>query len=377
MKIVIDCRMYGLEHAGIGRYVENLVRELSKRQRQSRGKGFELVLFFRRKDKKRLTIEPFDHLTIIEADYPHYSLREQIFLPWILYRAKCDLVHFPHFNVPIFYPGKYVVTIHDLIKHASRGRETTTKAPLLYWLKYLGYRVVFWNAVKRAKKILVPSEWVKNELIKQYHLEPAKVVVTYEGVDEKLRIANCELRIKNAILEKYKIKKPFVVYTGSLYPHKNIERLIKATKSLNLSLVIVCSRNVFWERIRKRVEELGAEKFVNLVGFVPDEELVKIYQEAVALVQPSLMEGFDLTVVEAMTAGLPVIVSDIPVHREICGQAALYFDPKSIDDISSKLELVSRDLNLRNKLRDFGFNQAKKYDWKKTVRQTLKVYQST
>lgn len=372
MKIGIDCRMYGLKHAGIGRYVENLVRELSKRQ--SRDKDFELVLFFRRKDKRRLTI--------IEADFPHYSFREQILLPLQLIKLKLDLVHFPHFNVPILYFGKYVVTIHDLIKHGSRGRETTTKTPLFYWFKYLGYQLVFWNAVKRAKKILVPSEWVKGELVRSYKLNPDKVVVTYEGAEKKYQVLSIKYKVLSSqILKKHKITKPFVVYTGSLYPHKNIERLIEAIKLINLSLVsyrlslvIVCSRNVFWERLKKKVEELEAEKFVNLVGFVPDEELVKIYQEAVALAQPSLMEGFDLTVVEAMTAGLPVVVSDIPVHREICGQAALYFDPYDPADIAEKIKFIIKNEGERERLKKAGLEQVKKYSWEKTAEQTIKAY---
>jgi len=400
--------MCGLEHAGIGRYVENLVRQLGK----SRSKEFEFVLFVRKKDNNHLTIQPFNHFSIVEADYSHYSFQEQVYMPIALWRAKCDLVHFPHFNVPVFYCGKYVVTIHDLIKHTSRGMATTTRNSFLYWLKYLGYRFGFWNAVKRAKIVVVPSRAIKDELIHRYNLATDKIRVIYEGADEKFKTKNQKPKTKNTnlkTLKKYGISKPFIVYTGSLYPHKNIERLIKAIKIFNLSLItylpvlpppdslrdskragaakrwqaghlsliIVCSRNVFWERIKKRVREIGAEKFVNLVGFVPDEDLVKIYQEALALIQPSLMEGFDLTAVEAMAAGLPVVVSDIAVHREICGQAALHFDAKNIRDIADKINLVLKDKSLRTRLKKLGLKQAKKYSWQKMAKQTLRVYGET
>lgn len=380
MKIGIDCRMYGLKHAGIGRYVENLVRNLLSQDKEN-----YYTLVFRPNQKQE--VQSFNSkLKIIEADFPHYSFKEQFLLPLPLIKLKLDLVHFPHFNVPVFYPGKYVVTIHDLIKHYSRGGKTTTRAPFLYWLKYLGYQIVFWNAVKRAKKILVPSLFIKDELIHRYRLASDKVKVVYEGADRKFKVQSSKLKatVKSLkLLEKYKIKKPFIVYTGSLYPHKNIERLAQSIKQLNvsripcpLSLVVVCARSVFLERLERKVKGLCAEKFINLVGFVPDEELIQIYREAEALVQPSLMEGFDLTVVEAMATGLPVVVSDIPVHREICGQAALYFDPKNIEAMVEKIKLVLESQSLRDKLQKQGLGQVRKYDWKKTARQTLKVYYS-
>lgn len=340
-KVGIDVRMMGLKHAGIGRYVENLVRELKKSKR------FKFVLF--------------------RNGARHYSFKEQLLMPWIIWRSGVDLVHFPHFNVPIFCPVPFVVTIHDLTKHKSRGLETTTSLPPLYWLKYLGYLLVFWLVVRRAKKIIVPSNSVKEELIKQYKLNPNKVVVIYEGVSEKFQVPS----------SKFKVTKPFVVYTGSLYPHKNIERLIRAVKRLKVQLIICCSRSVFLERIKKKIKEMGAEKFVRLLGFIPDEELVRLYQGATALVQPSLMEGFDLTVVEAMAAGLPVVISDIPVHREICGEGAVYFDPHDVKDMAGKIKLTIENKKLRRELRKKGLKQVKNYSWQKMAKETLEIYKQS
>jgi len=407
MRIVIDCRMYGLEHAGIGRYVANLVREIKnlakgplrseasearQRRQKPKNKNLEMILLVRSKNFREIEKEIRGSFKVVVCDIPHYSLREQILLPLQLIKLRPDLVHFPHFNVPFFYFGKYVVTIHDLIKHESRGKETTTKTPLLYWLKYCGYRLVFWNAVGRASKILVPSEWVKKELVKECHLGPGKIVVTYEGASKKIQNPNSKFsrgagscsagQIPNKILKKYQIKKPFIVYTGSLYPHKNVERLIQSIKLLSnnykrpISLVIICARSVFWKRILEKIKKMGAENLVNLAGFVPDEEVGVLYQEAVALVQPSLMEGFDLSAVEAMTAGLPVIVSDIPVHREICGQAALYFDPYNPADMADKIKFIVGNEEERERLRTLGFGKVKKYSWQKMAEQTLKVYRS-
>jgi len=167
-----------------------------------------------------------------------------------------------------------------------------------------------------------------------------------------------------------------VIYTGSLYPHKNIERLIQVVKRLKLPLKIACARSVFWQRIKKKIKQLKAEKWVELLGFVPDEKLVRLYQMAVAFVQPSLMEGFDLAVVEAMTAGLPVVISDIPVHREICGQAAVYFNPDDLGEMAKAINLVLKSPRLRQELRKKGFQRAGRYNWQKMAKETIKVYES-
>ena len=326
-----------MKHAGIGRYVENLVRELEK------NRDFEIVL--------------------LKNGGQHYSFREQILMPYLIWQSSVDLVHFPHFNVPLLCPKPFIVTIHDLIKHRFHGLETTTRSPFLYRLKYFSYLLVFWLAVKRAKRIIVPSKTVKKELMVHYQLDPAKIIVIYEGVSGKFRP-------KKSI----RARKPFVVYTGSLYPHKNIERLIKAVKSLKVQLLICCSRSVFWKRMKKKIREIKAEKYVKLLGFVPDEELVKLYQKATALVQPSLMEGFDLTVVEAMAVGLPAVISDIPVHREICGEAALYFNPHDEKEMAEKIKLVLQSPRLWKSLRKKGLARAERFSWQKMAKETLEVY---
>jgi len=391
MKIVIDARMYGLENAGIGRYLVNLIDQIEKIDKKNdyfillKKKYFKSLRFDNKKFKKIL------------AHYPHYSFKEQIFLPITLFKLKPDLVHFPHFNVPIFWFGKYVVTIHDLIKHQSRGVATTTRFSLFYWLKYMVYLAVVWLVVKRAFKILTPSHFWQEELVKRYNLPKNKVIVTYEGIDKNFQLPASRdsfgMPISNfqfqKVLDKYHIKKPFVIYTGSLYPHKNVERLVEAVKIINrddyhttvhgsskvLSLVIVCSRNVFYERFKKKIREMGVEKEVNLVGFVPDEELVVIYRQAEAFVFPSLLEGFGLPGLEAMAVGLPVVASNFSCLPEIYGDAARYFHPLDVNDMAEKIkEICFNDLKHRNKIIKKGFEQVKKYSWQKMAKETLRVY---
>ena len=374
LKIVIDARMYGLEHAGIGRYILNLIKQIEKVDKKN-----EYFILLRKKYYRNLQFKN-KRFKKVMADIPHYSFKEQVFLPGILKKIKPNLVHFPHFNVPIFWQGKYVVTIHDLIKHQSRGMKTTTKLVPFYWLKYLVYQVNIFSAVKRARKIITPSKWWKKELIKRYCLKPGKITVTYEGAGEFLE--KKPSLSGQAVLKRYGISKPFVIYTGSLYPHKNVLRLVKAVirfnelnqKNSKLSLVIACARNVFLERFKKELEKKRGLDLVVLAGFVPDGELIALYQEAEAFVTPSLLEGFGLPGLEAMAIGLPVISSNASCLPEIYGQAAVYFNPLDINDIAKKIGEVVGNEKKSQLLIKKGFEQVKKYSWQKMAKETLRVY---
>lgn len=375
MKIVIDARMYGLEHAGIGRYVLNLVSQLEGVDDKN-----DYFILLRKKYFQQLKFKNFRFQKVL-ADYSHYSLKEQVFLPLQLIKLKPDLVHFPHFNVSVFWWGKQMVTIHDLIKHESKGQETTTRLPLLYWFKYLNYLFLVWVAIKRAKKIITSSFWWKEKIADKYHLSEDKISVIYDGVEKKFHQAPIsQLSKTTKILKKYQIQKPFIIYTGSLYPHKNVENLIKAllivNKTNKLYLTIVCARNVFYQRFCKKVKELGAENEVGLVGFIPDRELSLIYQQATAFVFPSKLEGFGLPGLEAMAVGLPVLASDIPVFREIYEKAVLYFSPTDHNNIALKIKEIMENKELQENLRKSGYNQVKKYSWEKMAKETLEVYES-
>lgn len=175
MRIVIDARLYGLENAGLGRYTTNLINELQKLDRTN-----EYFILLRKKYFDRLNF--VSNWKKVLVDINHYSLAEQIKLPKIINNLKPDLVHFLHFNAPVFYNGKFVVTIHDLLMHKQRGLEATTLTPSRYFFKRLGYGLVFAKAVKKAVKVIVPSQAVKDEICYYYKLNTQKVIVTYEGV---------------------------------------------------------------------------------------------------------------------------------------------------------------------------------------------------
>lgn len=406
MKIVIDCRFWGLEHAGLGRYVSNLVKNIIKIDKKNK----YILLATKKRYPEISSLLP--KVKVIPVEVKHYSFKEQIAIPLILKKMKYDLVHFPHFNVPIFTALRkpMILTIHDLIKDESRGLEMTTRHPAIYFAKYLGYKLTMSQALKRAERIIVPSNWVKKRLVRKYKAPKDKVSVIYEGVENKFKVpwppwppwplagrlagrppGRQSSKFKDIaqnlkILKKYKIRKPYFIYVGSAYPHKNLRSLIFAVKLINqlainnqqstINLVIVSSRDVFWQRLKKQIVQARAEEYINLAGFIPDDELKVLYTQAIAFMTPSLMEGFGLPGIEAMVSGCPVIASKRAALPEIYGQAAFYFDPENLEDIKNKMvEVLELPVNKRKAVIQKGIKQANKYSWQKCALKTLKIYE--
>ena len=280
MKICVDARMWGIKHTGIGRYVENLIDNLPG--------DVTLIVPPDLKNEPKLA-----KFTKHYAYFHPYSLLAQFEMLWILSFIRPDLLHVPHFTIPVLWPGKMVVTIHDLIKHLSKGRDTTTRHPLLYWPKYLGYLAIVWLAVHRASRIIVPVKYWKDILIRKYRLNPDKIAVTYEGVTPiYFQKPSSPIEIGSPT--------PFVIYTGNLYPHKNIPVLLSAIKLLKgkVSLVISCARSVFTSRAEDLIAKENLQKFVKFLGRASDADLLSLYQKSLAFVTPSLIEGFGLLPLE-------------------------------------------------------------------------------
>lgn len=162
-------------------------------------------------------------------------------------------------------------------------------------------------------------------------------------------------------------KKPFIVYTGNLYPHKNVPILIKAVEKLKLNLAIVCARSVFANRLPK-------SKYVHFLGELTDGQLVDLYSRAEAFVFPSLIEGFGLPGIEAMATGLPVIAARASCLPEIYEDAAVYFNPSDPNDLAQKIKIVMNDKKLRQNLITKGKLQVSRYSWATMANQTWQIY---
>jgi len=372
MKILIDARLYGLENAGLGRYIINLIDELVNLDKKN-----EYVLLLRKKYFKQLDLP--ENWEKVPTDFRHYSFAEQIKLPGLIKRINPDITHFPHFNVPIFFRGKYIVTIHDILMHKQEGKKATTLPAPLYYFKRIGYRVAFRKAVCGSLKIIVPSKFVKKELADYYGLNKDKVIVAYEGVDSNLIPKGTEKRI----LKKYKVTKPYLIYAGNAYPHKNLKRAIEAVGQINkeekkITLLIASARNVFAKRLKGFVAKLNAQTYVKLLGFVPDDELGTLYKSSLAFLYPSLSEGFGLPGMEAIQAGTLVLASDIPVFQEVYEDNVLYFNPL---DFSSIAKTIKNAMSMGEKERERRISRSqnfiKRYSWIKMAKKTLETYEDS
>lgn len=368
MRIVIDGRLWS--ESGIGRYIRNLVLNLQKLDQKN-----EYFILHLKKDYDTLVYH--NNFNKVLANFRWYGISEQLILPRLLNSLNPDLVHFPHFNVPILYKGKYVVTIHDLIHQHFQMKRATTRDPLTYKIKKYGYKRVFASAAKKSAAIFTPSEFIKNQIVSEWGVDRNKIIVTYEGVeDEFLKILK-EIKKDDfkKIAEKYGIQKPYLFYAGNAHPHKNIRSLIQAfllikEKHLNLNLVLSGPDHHFWKLVQNEFSRKG----IVFTGFVSEKELATLYKNAVMYVIPSLEEGFGIPMLEAFASGCPVVSSGAASLPEVGGDAAIYFDPKDRNDILQKIDQLLINHKLRQQLIEKGLVQVNNFSWKKLAEQTLKLY---
>ncbi len=341
--IGIDARLAGQKNAGLGRYINNLLLRLPFLLPNN----FRLVYFLHDKSQWGEIIgllptlqaslgqsssnnfaRATDILAKIKLIYTpirHYSLAEQTQLPAIFAAENLDLLHVPHFNAPLKSAQKQnlILTIHDLLWHQKKGLGVTTLSPWKYYLKYLGYRFLTSQVIKKAQAIITVSTTAQKDLNHYYPRAKDKISLIYNGVNP-ITPAKTPPRLPAPLPAN------FLLYVGSLYPHKNLPVVLDALASdPTLHLVIVSARDAFWQQTAKQIQDRQIEKQITFMGQVSDTQLNYLYTKATVLVQPSLSEGFGLTGIEALAAHTPVIASNIPVFQEIYGAAFTPFDPYS------------------------------------------------
>ena len=317
-KIAIDARM--VNKSGIGTCIQHWLNDV----------GYSIALG----NPKEL--ELYDnvpkHIPFISSIYGY---KEQIKFPYrALYHEKPDILHVPHCNIPLFYRGKMLVTIHDL---------THLIYPefLPFKLVHLYFKFIFWFVSKRANKIITVSESTKRDLLRFYKMDESKITVIPLGVGKEF-VKKTAGEI-NYLYEKFNIprNKKILLYVGNLLPHKNLNKLLEGFAQMKgkekCRLVLV--GKVFDGRTREsREKELGIEDLTIHAGMVSQEDLVSFYNLADLFVLPSLYEGFGLPVLEALACGTPVICSNTSSLPEVGGNVAKYFDPNSVESIACALE---------------------------------------
>ncbi|MBI4272236.1 glycosyltransferase family 4 protein [Candidatus Uhrbacteria bacterium] len=366
MRIGIDARMYN-EGLGIGRYVSQLIKNLELIDHEN-----EYVIFLR-KNNWELYTPHASNFTKVYADIPWYSLQEQIMFPFILCRRHLDLMHFPHFSVPVLYRTPFLVTIHDLIMlnmPLSSRLAATRHGSVWYQVKYSAYRFLLSWITTHARAILTVSHASKSDIIRAFPSAARKIHVLVNGIAPRI----APIHPEKSVLQ------PYFLYVGNAYPHKNINNLLAAWKHLRTRnfpfyLTLCGQEDYFASQVRRAIIENGLQGLAFHIGSMSEPGLAWLYENAVALVAPSLSEGFGLPAVEALSYSLPVIASDIPIFHEVLGEYALYFNPhdpqamaKSIEDFISQRHIwVDTAKRAQEIIR-------KKYDWKKNALRTLDIY---
>lgn len=367
MKIGIDARL--IDETGVGRYIRNLISELGAFDTTN-----QYVVFLSKKSFAAFDL-PNARWKKVMADVHWHTVAEQLVMPKLFAAEKPDLIHIPYHNPPILYRGRIVITIHDLtILHFNTGKATTLPLPL-YAIKRLGYWLELWVGLRKAAAIIAVSEVTKCEIVDHFGIAAHRIHVTLEGVDKK---------ISHAVGQPKKvINDPYVLYVGNAYPHKNVGFLIDAFYAYvnhmrpgsRSKLVLVGSDDYFYRRLKKIVAASSFSEHVIFFGPADDAQLISLYANARAFVFPSLMEGFGLPALEALSLGCPVLVSDIPIFHEIVGAFATYFDPHNISDLATRLAAVFEG-NSRPQTQP-ARALLDRYSWAKMAKETHDIYESS
>jgi len=355
--IVIDARESG---TGSGRYVDKMVEYLHKLQPEHK---VTLLAKPHRLDYLKQTAPNF---TVIETPYKEFTFGEQLGLKRQIESLKPDLVHFPFVQQPIWYRGRVVTTMQDLTTVRFRN---PLKNPIVFWAKQQVYKWVNKRAAKKSVHIITISNFVKEDIEHYTHIPPEKITVTYEAADLIPDPAEPMPSLEG---------KRFLMYVGRPLPHKNLDRLVQAFELLqkdqpDLWLALAGKKDELYERIAGRAEARGVKNIV-FTGFISEGQLRWMYEHCAAYTFPSLSEGFGLPALEALAHGAPLVSTNATCSPEIYGDAAVYFNPLDIRDMTTKIATVLADPILREELVEKGKAQAAKYSWQRMAEQTLEVY---
>jgi glycosyltransferase involved in cell wall biosynthesis len=373
MKIAIDTVLLLSPLTGIGNYAYQIARKLHEI-----APSHDYTYFYGYYSSRLLS--PGEHLDSV------HRLKEAVRKIPILGRSARSLKNlanlfsareFDLYFEPNFIPlniraRRTVVTVADF--SFARFPEWHTADKVHYYAKN------FWEKIRRADRIIVISDFIRNEAIQRFGFSPDKLTTIPLGVDREIyRIYDPQdLR---STREKYRLPENFILFVGSIEPRKNLERLLLAYQGLEESarsevkLVLAGFKGWENERIVSLIRKMRSDVFY--LGYLPEGDLGKIYNLARLLVYPSLYEGFGLPPLEAMACGCPVVVSNAASLPEVCGEAAVYAEPEDPDSIREEIVQILRDDRLRNALVEKGIVRASSFSWEKSAREHLRVFEES
>jgi glycosyltransferase involved in cell wall biosynthesis len=360
MHIVIDARRI---NSSTGHYVERLIDELQTLDSKNR---YTVIVLEREKDFWKSKSQNFKILTTT-AD--HYTFAEQLSFASLLYSLKPDLVHFTMPQQPLLWSGRRVTTIHDttLIRY-----ENLDQNPVIYKIRKFIFTRLMRNVIRRSQKILVPTDYVKNDLDEWTHYKYSnKFVRTYESGDM--------IHADPEPISELDGKR-YLFFVGNAFPYKNVGRIVEAFAELkktypDLHLALAGKKDFFYEQIEKQVHEHGIAD-VHILGYISDGQKRWIMANATSYITASLSEGFHIPLLEAMYERCPVISSNATCLPEVAGDGALYFDPHSTQALVDAVTKLIETPGLRDELISKGSENTKRFSWAKMAQETKSVYDS-
>jgi glycosyltransferase involved in cell wall biosynthesis len=370
MRIGIDARFYGTRSGGggIGRYVAELITHLQRVDKLN-----SYVIFLRKANFHECVITNHNFSKRL-VDVQWYTLAEQIVMRREVAAARVSLMHYPHWNIPVFSRVPFVVTIHDLILlEDASSAHATTRNPFIHGIKQIGHRIALERAIHGSRQIITVSEFTKRSILKHFKVKPQKISVIHNGVTVALDGSRVSLRDLG-------VYEPYFLYVGNAYPHKNLPFMLAAFAKLqklhpSLQLVLAGKRDSFSKQLEVYGKELGipgsAIRFVDLPS---DTEVAALYSHATLFIYPSRIEGFGIPPVEALSYGTPVAATQAASMPEILGDDVRYFEP---DDEAELIRIMTAAVDGRavtDLMRQRGKRRAESYNWDTTAKQTLEIY---
>lgn len=303
-----------------------------------------------------------------ESNFKGHATRflwHQIILPRVIKKENIDVYFSPIPDGMILPPCKQITTVYDLL-------------PLIYpesspRIRYY-YKYILPHIIKASSALVVGSESTKNDILKYFSDIKCPISVIYPGYRKEVFLKRSADEI-GKVKDKYGLNGYFLT-VSEIRPYKNIRTLIRSfakIKNRELFLAVVGKKGKLEQDIESLPVELGLEKRVKFLGYVPDEDLAALYSGAIATIHPSLYEGFGLPPVEAMACGCPIIVSNTSSLPEVCGNAAVYFDPLDSGQMTSAMDSVFSDKALRDKMVYSGNIRAKMFSFDKAAIKILDI----
>jgi len=288
----------------------------------------------------------------------------QMVLPLELRRSGADLFHGSLYLSPLFCPCPSVVNVYDLSFRCLPAYLERKNRLIL--------ELLVPRSVRRASKVITLSEFTRKEILEQWCLPPEKVVVI-PGAPLPHFYSALSPQDMRAVLERYALEDPYMVYVGTLEPRKNLPALIEAFGIVQRAGFASCRLAIVgrpgWrlDEFYDAVERSSSKRSIKLIGYVPDRDLPALYKGARAVVYLSLYEGFGFPPLEAMASGSAVVASNRASIPECVGEAGLLVDPSNVEEIAEKMLLLLKDEDLRRELAARGVARSLRFSWERSA----------